>query len=210
MFSLKTTGIDPICGFPMVCPGYSTSILLGDGTAVSSPHGATFEQYFPVTNSNAFFIYNYAAVLQNGGHGSEEQPFFKVELFDDDGNQISCGDYLVAAPKTGYGDNIGFQKAPNKTDVIYKSWTKVGIDLNPYIGKNVHVRFTSGDCAQGGHYGYVYLSFACAPFEIIKPASVCLGDTAKLYAPKGAISYSWINSTTRAEVSKTDSLQTFF
>jgi gliding motility-associated-like protein len=206
MFSLKTTGIDPICGFPMVCPGYATSILLGDATTVSSPHGATFEQYFPVTPSNAFFIYNYAAVLQNGGHGSEEQPFFKVELFDDDGNQISCGDYLVAAPKTGYGDNIGFQKAPNKTDVIYKSWTKVGINLNPYVGKNVHVRFTSGDCAQGGHYGYVYLSFACAPFEIIKPASVCLGDTATLYAPKGAISYSWVNSTTRAEVSTSDSL----
>jgi gliding motility-associated-like protein len=206
LFSIVKTGIDPICGFPMVCPGYTSSLLLGDGTAVSSPHGATIEQYFPVTASNAFFIYNYAAVLQNGGHGSEEQPFFKVELFDDDGNQISCGDYLVAAPKTGYGDNIGFKKAPNKTDVIYKSWTKVGIDLNPYIGKNVHVRFTSGDCAQGGHYGYVYLAFACAPFEIIKPASVCLGDTAKLYAPKGAISYSWVNAKTRVEVSKSDSL----
>ena len=206
MFSIVTTGIDPICGFPKVCPGYSSSLMLGDGTTVSSPHGATIEQYFPVTASNAFFIYNYAAVLQNGGHGSEEQPFFKVELFDDDGNQISCGDYLVAAPKTGYGDNIGFQKAPNKTDVIYKSWTKVGIDLNPYIGKNVHVRFTSGDCAQGGHYGYVYLAFACAPFELIKPASVCLGDTAKLYAPKGAITYSWLNATTRTELSTTDSL----
>ena len=45
-------------------------------------NGATIEQYFPVTASNAFFIYNYAAVLQNGGHASNEQPFFKVELFD--------------------------------------------------------------------------------------------------------------------------------
>ena len=206
LFSIVTTGIDPICGFPKVCPGYASSLLLGDGVTVKSPHGATIEQYFPVTASNAFFIYNYAAVLQNGGHASNEQPFFKVELFDDDGNQISCGDYLVAAPQTGYGDKIGFQKAPNKTDVIYKSWTKVGIGLKPYIGKNVHVRFTSGDCAQGGHYGYVYLAFACAPFELIKPASICLGDTAKLFAPKGATTYTWINATTREELSKTDSL----
>ena len=206
LFSIVTTGIDPICGFPKVCPGYASSLLLGDGVTVKSPHGATIEQYFPVTASNAFFIYNYAAVLQNGGHASNEQPFFKVELFDDDGNQISCGDYLVAAPQTGYGDKIGFQKAPNKTDVIYKSWTKVGIGLKPYIGKNVHVRFTSGDCAQGGHYGYVYLAFACAPFELIKPASICLGDTAKLFAPKGATTYTWINASTREELSKTDSL----
>lgn len=201
-FNLMTGGIDPWGGFPMVKQG-STSLKLGYES--STNNGRSIEQYFPVTKANANFIYNYAAVLQSGGHASEEQPFFRAELFDDAGKQISCGDYLVAAPKSGVGDNIGFIKSPKGNDVIYKPWTQISIDLSPYIGQNVHVRFSGGSCAQSAHFGYVYLECSCSPFEITGTDKVCVGDTIKLYAPKGGKSYSWKDKN-GIEVSIKDSL----
>jgi len=208
-FQIMNGGIDPVGGFKTVYKG-AKSIRLGNNSRGGT--GYTIEQYFPVTKENASFTYNYAAVLQSGGHPTQEQPFFKVELFDDDGQQIGCGDYLVAAPKTGVGDNIGFLKSPKDPLVIYKPWSTININLTPFIGKNIHVRYTVGGCSHLQHYGYVYLDCECKPFEIsadreiqIKPSRYCLGDTVRLYAPKGALSYSWKNEA-NMEVSNTDSL----
>lgn len=194
-FKIMTSGIDPVGGFKTVYNG-GKSIRLGSNE--TGGIGQSVEQYFPVTQANSSFTYNYAVVLQSGDHPAPEQPFFKVELFDDDGVQIGCGDYLVAAPKTGVGDNIGLIKSPKFTNVTYKPWSKVNINLRPYIGKNVHIRFSVGDCSNKGHYGYVYLDCECKPFEIssdpdiyIKPSKYCVGDSVKLYAPKGALSYQW-------------------
>ena len=190
LFTVMNGGIDPICGFSMVPPGYSSSIRLGDGISTGSK-GASLEQYFNVTNSNSNFIYNYAVVFnaeRSGGnyHLPYQQPFFKVEVFDDEGKQISCGNYVVGA-----FSEPGFLVSPSSSKVTYKSWTKVSLDLSNYVGKSVHVRFTTGDCSEGGHYGYAYITSNCAPFEITNPRKVCIGDTAKLYGPKGAQSYVW-------------------
>ena len=194
-FKIMTTGIDPVGGFKTVYNG-GKSIRLGSNE--TGGIGQSVEQYFPVTQANSSFTYNYAVVLQSGDHPAPEQPFFKVELFDDDGVQIGCGDYLVAAPKTGVGDNIGLIKSPKFTNVTYKPWSKVNINLRPYIGKNIHIRFSVGDCSNKGHFGYVYLDCECKPFEIsadpdiyIKPSKYCVGDSVKLYAPKGGLSYKW-------------------
>ena len=201
-FSVMSSGIDAVAGFKTVYNG-ARSFRLGDNSKGGT--GYSIEQYFPVTKSNSSFTYNYAVVLQSGLHSSAEQPFFKVELFDDDGKQIGCGDYLVAAPKSGVGDNIGFLKSPKDPLVIYKPWSTVNINLTPYIGKNVHIRYTVGGCSHSAHFGYVYLECECKPFEIsadpdiyLKPSKYCVGDTVRLYAPKGALSYKWkeVGSTT--------------
>jgi gliding motility-associated-like protein len=189
-FTVVTSGVDPVCGFPLVPAGYSSSLRLGDGKTTGK-RGSTIEQYFKVDKSNANFIYNYAVVFNaersgTNKHEPYQQPFFKAEVFDDEGNPISCGDYLVGA-----FSEPGFLISPTSSLVTYKPWTKVSIDLSAYIGKAVHVRYTTGDCTEGGHYGYAYIACNCAPFEISKPSKVCIGDTAKLYGPKGAQTYSW-------------------
>ena len=196
-FNLMTSGIDKYGLFPIVYKGKSSLRL---GYESNTNNGRSIEQYFTVGKSNASFTYNYAAVLNTGvsaNHGTHEQPFFKTEFFDDNGNQISCGDYLVVAPPPGNTDKIGFipsaTKATNGDVVFYKPWTSVTVDLSNYIGKSVHVRFTTGSCSQNAHFGYVYLDCSCSPFEIIKPASICIGDSATLYAPKGCKNYQWKN-----------------
>ena len=194
-FDLMTGGIDQYGGFSRVYKG-AKSLRLGvdKGASPYNNNGRSIEQYFQVTKDNNYFVYNYAVVLLTGTHNPWEQPFFKVEFFDENGQQIGCGDYLVAAPPKGKSDKIGFLKSPKTVggdQVSYKPWTTIGVDLTNYIGKNVHTRFTTGSCAATGHFGYVYLDNYCSKFEIEKPESVCLGDTARLYAPKGALSYTW-------------------
>jgi gliding motility-associated-like protein len=202
-FQIQTTGIDPFGGFPVAYKGKSVRL----GNNANGNKGQSLEQYFTVTKSNATFIYHYAAVLHAEDptkHTPEQQPFFKAEFFDDNGKQISCGDYLVVA-FSHTGPNKDYFISPKDANYYYKPWTTVGVNLSQYIGQNVHVRFTTTSCYQTGHQAQVYLDCECAPFEIIKPAKICLGDTATLYAPKGGLSYEWKDALNNV-VSTSDSL----
>lgn len=180
--SIVTAGADPLGGFPMVFAG-TNSLRIGDGTGTNYG-GASVEQLFSVTNANSNFTYNYAVVLQDGGHTNPEQPFFQVEVYDGSGNPITCGNYLVTAPGTG------FVQSTVDATVWYKPWTTVSINLLSYVGQNVRVKFTSGDCSQGGHYGYAYVDCSCASYTI-NPTTICVGQTGVISAPNGALSYSW-------------------
>lgn len=195
---LVTSGaaIDPYGGFSTVCPGFGTnSLRIGDLNNVAPNYtranngGASAEQQFSVTASNALFTYQYAVVIQDGGsnHAINQQPFFKVQVLDCDGNEVVCGQYLV----TGGPDVPGFSLAPGTTDVYYKQWTPVMLDLTAYIGSCVTVRYTVADCSQGAHFAYAYVDAICAPMEITGPTNVCPNNPFSLTAPIGGNSYEW-------------------
>lgn len=185
-------GVDPFGGFPVVRPGGGTnSMRLGDGTGYGYG-GASLEQTFNVSVANALLTYHYAAVVQdaNSGasvHTNEQQPFFKIEVFDCAGVPITCGQYLVVG-----GPGIpGFVLAPGTTDVYYKPWTPVAIDLTPYIGSCVKIKFTVGDCSLGAHFSYAYLDVVCAPMAITGVNMICPGTSTTLFAPPGEAAYLW-------------------
>lgn len=184
-------GVDPFGGFPVVCPGFGpNSAMLGDGTG-SGYGGATLQQTFNVTAANALLTYQYAVVIQdaNGAtaHTTEQQPFFKIEVLDCAGNPIVCGQYLVVG-----GPGIpGFTLAPGTTDIYYRPWTPVAVDLTPYIGSCATIKFSVGDCSLGAHFSYVYLDVQCNPMAITGPNFVCPGSSTVLAAPLGAAAYSW-------------------
>ncbi len=219
-----TTGaaVDALAGFPQVCPGLGpNSMRLGDGP-IAGNGGATIEQNFSVTASNALFTYNYAVVItdavnivyyldytgladsldifgapvaiQNAAgtgdsitrHAPEEQPYFKVDLKDCSGNPIVCGQYLVVG-----GEGIpGFTQI-GAGSVYYKAWTSVFIDLTPYIGSCVTIKYSVADCSLGAHYCYAYIDATCAPMVINGPTYVCPNGTGTLTSPIGGVAYSW-------------------
>jgi gliding motility-associated-like protein len=181
--TIMTSGTDPLAGFPVVFSGTS-SLRLGDVSISETYSGASVEQTFPVTATNSDFIYNYAVVLEDGGHANNEQPFFQVDIYDQSGNPITCGMYLVAAPGTGF-TQIG------TTATYYKPWTTISVNLVSYIGQNVTVRFTASDCSLQGHYGYAYIDCSCSPYGIINPSVICSGQSTTLTAPAGAAAYLW-------------------
>lgn len=193
-------GVDPYGGFPIVNPtGGSNSLRLGDmgtfGTSnqyfggVPGATGATLEQKFQVTAANALFVYYYAVVLQDAGtdHTNQEQPFFKTDVFDCAGNPVACGQYLV----TGGPGIPGFTLASGTTNVYYKNWSPVAVDLTPFIGSCVTVRYTVGDCTRGAHFAYAYIDAVCSPLAITGINQVCPNKTTTLTAPAGLFTYSW-------------------
>jgi len=179
------TGIDPYGLFPVVCPGGSFSMKLGD--SLTGGHADRIEQTFAVTAANSNYSYKYAVVFQDPGHLVTLQPAFTIEMIDSSGNQIPCTYYDVAS-----GEGIpGFQNSTIKAGVIFKPWTTVAVNLTAYIGQNVTIRFTTYDCGLGGHFGYAYIDGSCQSFQIIQNNALCSNSTAELCAPNGFAAYSW-------------------
>lgn len=185
--TIMTGGNDPCGGFPRVDPlGGPFSVRLGNNNT-----GAEAEQLmqtFMVSPNNSSFTYRYAVVFEDPGHTSQEQPFFKALLRDQTGAIIPCSEFIVSAA----ANLPGFFNSTSCSGVRFKPWSSVNVDLSNYLGQQVTVEFTAGDCSQGGHFGYAYIDAACAPSTLSALAdTICVGESVTLNAPTGYQSYTW-------------------
>jgi len=188
-------GTDPVAGslIPIVCPtGGSYSCRIGDSTRNGAQIGI-LQQTFNVTSANANFTYMYAVVLENPGHGYYQQPYFNVQMLDQNGNAIpNCGNYSVVSGP-GLPGYKGIYYTPDADTVYCKPWTTVFVPLQAYIGQCVTIIATVSDCSLGGHFGYAYFDATCLA-GIITSLPVLCGNVATLTAtaPSGASTYKWI------------------
>lgn len=182
-------GMDPDVPIPTLSPfGGANSLRLGNLDA--SGYAEQIQNIFLVTADKPYFSYEYAVVIENPtGHDPEEMPFFMVEFFDQTGTTITgtCGNYYVDPTTQEARDNfdsiqVGFQW------MFYKDWARVTVDLTPYIGQNVTIKFTTSDCTLSGHLGRAYLDAECsdAKIDIVQD---CQGI--RLQAPPGYSKYIW-------------------
>ncbi len=197
---IVTAGNDPVVNvIPRVNPdGGSFSCRLGDGTATQNG-AAKMRQTFLVTPTNSILTYSYAVVFQDPGHQLRQQPYFSVRVYDENGGTIECGTYNVISGTNA--EASGFSK--QGTNILYKNWTTVFSPLNAYIGQNVTVEFTTGDCSQTGHYGYAYIDAACNTFDITTSTGdtvLCENDNITLFAPEGGDTYLWSNGETTSSI----------
>jgi len=183
---MKGKGMDPnTCGkIPIVAPGGSFSARLGnDNTGKESE---TLSYTLDITDANSLFIYKYAVVLQDPGHKPEEQPYFQVNVFNEERVLIdaTCGAYNVVATS----DLPGFETC-KAFNVVYKDWTTVGLNLSSYVGQKITVEFETRDCSLGGHFGYAYVEAYCSSLKI--GSTYCTdANGVTLSAPIG-FSYLW-------------------
>jgi gliding motility-associated-like protein len=185
-------GTDACGGFSCVYPGGNYSVRLGNSYA--NYQGEAIEQTFTVGAGNTSFTYNYAVVLNDGGHSSGEQPYFRIEMYDQSGNLIPCAQYYVEAS----GTIPGFVNCGVGTS--YKPWTTVNADLTNYLTQSVTIRFTAAGCIYAGHYGYAYVDCSCLPYQITTDDSLCVGNSITLSAPIGAQSYQWSTGDTTVSI----------
>ena len=189
-FTIMTgSGVDPYGNFPVVYPGGGTkSLRLGNKETYQTHNAASIEQTFQVT-SNSNFTYHIAVVLVDPSHDPNEQPFFRIDFYDQNNNPITCAQYQVTAPGTNFLiSSIEFSGYP----VHYKPWFTVSANLIDYIGQNVTIRFTASDCSLGAHPGYAYIDCECQQaYDITGADTVCSGHSATITAPAGATGYLW-------------------
>lgn len=185
-------GNDPVVGplIPLTPPLGGISAMVGDGPVPGKGVGI-LEQTFKVNASNPILTLQYAIVLQNPGHTGFQQPFFRIELFDQNNNPIpGCGQFSIISSGTGFQtvNPIGGGDA-----VSCRPWSTAFIQLNNYIGQCVTLRFVTGDCSLGGHFGYAYVAASCTKVKLLASTNkFCAGQTsATISGPPGASKYTW-------------------
>ncbi|HTL81797.1 MAG TPA: PKD domain-containing protein, partial [Bacteroidia bacterium] len=189
------SGNDMYGGFPCVAPGGNYSVRLGNTYA--NYQGEAIEQTFTVGPGNTSFTYQYAVVLNDGGHSAGEQPYFRIEMYDQAGNLVPCSQYYVEAAG---GNTPGFSPSAIDPYTYYKPWTTVNIDLTAYMAATVTIRFTAAGCIYAGHFGYAYVDASCLPYTISMSDSLCQGGSITLSAPAGASAYLWSTGATSQSI----------
>ena len=188
--TIMTGGTDPNVPISVVPPGGGNSIRLGNG--IANYKAQRLRQTFTVGAGNPNFVYQYAVVLDDEGHGVADQPYFRIRMYDQSNNLINCATYDVDATSASSIPGFSFQPVSSSRTYKYKDWSTVTVPLAAYIGQNVTIEFVTSDCTQGAHFGYAYIQCLCSPIPIVSSIPVvCNGQTTTLTAPPGAASYAW-------------------
>ena len=206
---LPNGGTDPVYNLPW--PGAKSESVY-------------YDLFVPNNTINLSFSYNYAIVLDepipvlqidpNTGlpfldaitgdtvysppkHYFNDKPRFKVEIIDLATNQVvPCGkvEYVADPSSAGAG---GFQQSPmssaNQT-IWYKPWSKRFVNLAPYHGKNIRIKFTTEDCTLGAHWGYAYLDIEGCLNTATAIRTCSTPVKTVLDGPAGFQTYEWYTS----------------
>lgn len=188
--TIMTGGTDPNVPISVVPPNGGNSIRLGNG--IANYKAQRLRQTFTVGAANPNFVYQYAVVLDDEGHGVEDQPYFRIRMYDQSNNLINCATYDVDATSASSIPGFSFQAVSSTRTYKYKNWSTVTVPLAAYVGQNVTIEFVTSDCTQGAHFGYAYIQCLCSPIPITSSLPVvCNGQTTTLTAPSGAATYTW-------------------
>lgn len=186
--------LDPYGNFPINCPnGSGYSIRLGNSSAGGQAESVSYTFNIPAGKNDYSILYNYAVVFQNPPHKPYEQPRFQSKIYDvTDNTYIACGSFEFVA-----SSNLpGFQLSGVGSNVFFKPWSPVTVNLSGLAGKTVRLEFTTNDCAFTQHFGYAYLDVNedCSSSPI-SGSTYCGGaKDVTLTAPFGFASYNWYTS----------------
>jgi hypothetical protein len=184
-------------GFKMVYPGFSDGVSVRIGNANSGFFQDRISYNYHVTPANTLVKFAYALVLDDqANHPCGEQPFFSFRILDSITNtQITspCGKFNVSASFAAF-DATFLSTPPNSgittSCIRYKPWTEASLDLSAFVGQTLVFQLTSGDCTNGGHFGYAYVDFECG--GISGSAGICPnGNYACLTSPAAGVAYQW-------------------
>lgn len=183
-------GSSGVFNIPSVAPqGGTRAIRIGDlSPALPNAPGnaAAIQRTFTVTAQTAILRYMYALVLQVPTHAAAQQPYFRATA--------TVGSTTVYDfRKVSSSSDPFFTDAGNFT--LVRRWSCGVVDLTPYIGQSVTVRFEVSDCLPGGHFGYAYFDVACEPagVQLTVPETMCEGSPlpASGTGPAGVTDHFW-------------------
>ncbi|MBO4519479.1 MAG: fibronectin type III domain-containing protein [Paludibacteraceae bacterium] len=176
---------------PTIPKGALASVRLGDYKIGGNAEAITYTITVDSANQGVLIV-KYATVVEYSGHDRFGEPFFRLEVLDEDGQMIdeSCGhaDYAYSDAVEA-GDLSGWHISKSNSNIAWKEWTTVGVNLQPYNGKTVKVRFTTSDCYQTAHLGYAYFTVDCAS-AFIETENCGSDSKITCHAPEG-FAYKW-------------------
>lgn len=175
----------------MVPSGATASVRLGNWDYHNGTEAITYK--YVVDADNSILLINYAIVLEEpSGHGEDGVPRFIIKIKDENGKMIDavCGIVDLNSESKG---GTGWVTVPSADysyeNIVYKDWTTLGLNLDPYVGKTINISVETFDCFWGGHYGYAYFTMDCQTARI-KNTACGAQQSMNVIAPEGFL-YSW-------------------
>lgn len=198
--------VEPRTGFVAhtIPEGELASVRLGNWDKGAEAERIEFS--FDVDTINyPVLLLKYMPILEAPNHPDEDNPRFRLDILV--GNKtigecgqadFSCDDVYDKSSKTllpgasdqGWHVTPGAIAQANGSDVVWKEWTTVGVNLkNPdYAGKKLMARLTTLDCTASGHCGYAYFTLGCSDGKL--KGMKCGAINPIFEAPDGFV-YSW-------------------
>lgn len=191
------------------------NMALEDPNATSKQiNGEAITYTFVVDSAtSAILLLRYAMVFEQSDHERKDQPYFKLSVLDEHGAVVGglCGEQYFYCPMAqGEDPEVAQQRiidehwhvykkedqpAQNKdlgfknTNIWWKDWNTMGLNLSEYDGQLLKVVIESRGCGQSIHYGYGYFTLGCAS-ATIETDQCGNTPTATADAPAG-FEYQW-------------------
>lgn len=190
----KLVGSNHISEIPFKCPFFTDpySVRL-NGYMQANYRACRLTYTFNITPGNKNIQFAFAVVLYDGGHQSNEQPYFRTRVLDQNMNPLGgiCGNYDINA--TQATTDTSFKVSSRSSWYRYRPWRLYSVDLTSPMYSTVttvYLEFTVGGCCWGGHEAYAYVDAECSSGGAT--SSMCVGtNTAILTAPPGFVAYQW-------------------
>ncbi|MFA6199493.1 MAG: fibronectin type III domain-containing protein [Bacteroidales bacterium] len=181
-----TTETDPMTNnmLKTVPSGEIASVRLGNWDINAQAESINYTYLIDTTNFD-LLILNYAIVLQDPNHTVNNQPRFTLSIWGENGRIL---DQICGYTNFYASGELGWNSVP-ETNVIWKDWSTMGVDLGRYHGQTITIRLTSYDCSEGGHFGYGYFTLKCGSKYETQRACGSV-DSIPFTAPFGFY-YSW-------------------
>ncbi|QLH46474.1 MAG: hypothetical protein HWD58_13095 [Bacteroidota bacterium] len=141
--------------------GGNYSLKLGNKISGKQAEKASYFVHIPSNINNYSPIFRYAVVFQDPGssHTNAQKPRFEVKAIDSaTGTPLPCSQFTFVASSNLPGFTCN-------GDTCYRSWSTGSLNLSGWNGSTIIVSFASGDCANGGHFGYGYVDRLVACFK---------------------------------------------
>lgn len=204
-----TTATDPRTNnqLRMVPSGASASVRLGNWETGRGAEAITYK--YVVDGSNSILLVNYAIVLEEpSGHGEDGVPRFIIKIKDANGNLIDADCGIVDLNSETKG-GTGWSSVPSQDysyeNIVFKDWTTLGLNLDPYVGQTIYISLETFDCFWSGHYGYAYFTMDCQTARI-KNTSCGVQNSMTVHAPTGFL-YEWFADNELTPRATTQSLE---
>jgi uncharacterized repeat protein (TIGR01451 family) len=135
------------------------------------------------TDNKVHARFAFAPVLQNGGHGPNDQPFFYIAV-----KNVTRGTLLYETFNFSGQSGVPWQLAANS--VQFTDWQLVDIapgNASLAVGDTISLEVVAAGCSQSGHFGYVYVDGFGADIPGLNVSATAPGQA----NPGGSLTYTF-------------------
>lgn len=171
--------------------GELASVRLGNWDTGSEAERVEFKFHVDA-KVNPVLVLKYAVVLEKPNPTCLPNPGFLLRVLDERGRLVSdCASADFDFQKAAEADWELCDRNPdtgNITEIRWKDWTTVGVNLADFDGQTLTIQLTTYDCGGGGHYGYAYFTLGCSDGKL--SGMTCGVENTQFVAPAGFV-YQW-------------------